>query len=263
VKEYKERGIKARVLTFKNYWFWAVDISGLKFLGNVAYQYTGVGVKTQPPRLLNFTAKDFQLNVAGRAHDVVGDALRMSAVEISKNTFKNSDCMMDVTKLGLGAYSRFVLDRNQVKGPEGGDNTGAIIRFYFGQSLPLSFEDWTVTGNRLGLGPVIDLDYTEEPKMQKSQQVTGLKITNGLYGDNISTGKAALFVLDHDLPWLRIEFRSVTLSGNIGTLTNDFFARNIWRLDFVRSAWRQQPGQSTLPESSKKERGKIYCVRQA
>ena len=46
LNKYEERGIKARVLTFQRYWFWSVDISGLKFIGNVAYHYIGKDVKT-------------------------------------------------------------------------------------------------------------------------------------------------------------------------------------------------------------------------
>jgi len=57
---YVERGFKARVLAFQRYSFWSVKVAGLKFIGNVAYNYTGPGLRTQRPRLLNFTAADFQ-----------------------------------------------------------------------------------------------------------------------------------------------------------------------------------------------------------
>lgn len=203
---------------------------------------------------MNFTAHDFQLTEPGRSVDDVGDALRLSGVELSENVFKNSDCMMDVTKLGARTYYRFVLNGNRMENPEEGEHNGAIIRFYFSQRVWLGFDGWTVNGNRVGLGPVIDLDYREEPNMKKYQERAGLTITNSLFVNNTSTGKAALFVLDHDLPWLRILFRSATLSGNIGTITNDFFARNIRRLDFIRSAWRQrrrEPSETPVKTTAK------------
>lgn len=92
---YVERGFKARLLAFQRYSFWSVKVAGLKFIGNVAYNYTGPGLRTQRPRLLNFTAADFQ------AKQITPVVLLLSDVEISKNIFQNTDCMMHLTKLAL------------------------------------------------------------------------------------------------------------------------------------------------------------------
>jgi hypothetical protein len=94
----------------------------------------------------------------------------------------------------------------------------------------------------LGDGPVIDLDYEEEVGMLPYQYLgsdkAGLEIIEGMFANNTSHGKAALFVLDLDLPWLRIKFYSTTISGNVGMLSNDFYVKNIRRLDFLRSLWK-------------------------
>lgn len=78
----------------------------------------------------------------------------------------------------------------------------------------------------------------------------GLEFTNGLFANNTSFGKAALFVLDLDLPWLRIVFNSAIISGNIGTQSNDFFVQNLRRLDFIRSSWKQRRGKNPLMEKA-------------
>lgn len=57
------------------------------------------------------------------------------------------------------------------------------------------------------------------------------------FGNNTSASKAALFVFEEDMPWLRVEIRRTTFNNNFGSITNDIYAKNIKRLSFIRSNW--------------------------
>lgn len=151
------------------------------------------------------------------------------------------------------------MDGNGQKNSSIGDTNGAIIRLDFGQSIPLNFQQWTVTNNYVGQGPIIDINYIKEPNEQPYQRTPGLTITKGLYANNTSTSKAALFVFDLDLPWLHLAFSGTNLTNNFGTIANDVYARNIRRLDFLQSWWGQQPEKHELPMNPRRNTAKFIA----
>ena len=57
---YTFRGFKSRLLSFYRYKFLSTEIDGLKFTHNLAYNYTGSGLKSIRPRLIEFTETDYE-----------------------------------------------------------------------------------------------------------------------------------------------------------------------------------------------------------
>jgi hypothetical protein len=116
---YSERGFKCRLFGFHRSIFTSMSIDGLKFINNIAYDYTTVDMKkTIRPRLIEFDLNDF----------VEDYKLSINEIEISNNIFKNSDCMVSIFPFNM-TYNDFTIKDNGVDVSE--DTNEAIIKIHF------------------------------------------------------------------------------------------------------------------------------------
>lgn len=101
---YTERGFKNRLLSFYRYKFRSIELNGIKFIGNKAYNYTGAGLRSQRPRFFNFSQDDFQSWPPSKS-------LLLRNIEISRNIFTNTDCMVHLVKHNM-TYGKFKIEGN-------------------------------------------------------------------------------------------------------------------------------------------------------
>jgi hypothetical protein len=59
-ESYTFLGFKSRLISFYRYKLTSTEIDGLLFLNNIAYNYTGPGLKSIRPRLIEFTESDHE-----------------------------------------------------------------------------------------------------------------------------------------------------------------------------------------------------------
>jgi hypothetical protein len=100
---YIEKGFKARLFSFHRFNLTAMTVDGLRFINNVAYNYTGFeNQKSIQPVLISFNESDFISDVPD---------LSVRNIEISENIFYNSEYMASLYKLNM-VYEDFIINNN-------------------------------------------------------------------------------------------------------------------------------------------------------
>ena len=175
------------------------------------------------------------------------EALILNKVEISHNTFKYSDCLINMPLFNL-TYSNWIIDGNgkplaktskfQADAKDY-ETTKAIVIFDLTDNHLIRIDKMRVVNNIMQKGSVIVFREVESQMSHNPHAILNVFIYNSsFFGNNTSIeGPTSSIFIQGTTPWLWMRILHSKMMNNFGVLTNEVYGEWLKRFEFFESNW--------------------------
>jgi len=120
----------------------------------------------------------------------------------------------------------------------GDDTSEAIIKFDITGDETINISRINVENNHMRKGSVILFNPIESESNLKAKPLKNVMINNDShFGNNTSFGPTSSVQVEGETPWLNMLIQNSSFLNNYGAITNDFWAHDLHRLEFLQNKW--------------------------